>query len=145
MVDVWTPGILAAQLGQRSDNQDWKEQVAHLVTRAHERGDGVAIYANVDLGSPEVGEWQVCTYGSEHAQLETRGTSYFASTADKLDLFTHDSDFIPKRLPDIGGRINWRYYLHAIVPPTEPKAFNDPTTRCCGRDAADCDCPVTVS
>lgn len=28
--------------------------------------------------------------------------------------------------------------------PAKGQALNDPTVTCCGRDAADCDCPVSV-
>lgn len=28
--------------------------------------------------------------------------------------------------------------------PAEGQALSDPTVTCCGRDAADCDCPVSV-
>ena len=58
-----------------------------------ERGDGIAVYRNEDLGHPEVGTIQFVSYGSEAAQLEV--------------------DEPPQTLPDIGGRINWRYRLVA--------------------------------
>lgn len=150
-VDIWTPGILAAQAGEQVKDlpdgfaHDWLASVEALVNKAHGRGDGVAVYTNVDLGHPDIGQWQVVSYGSEASQLETRHAKHFESTREQLKLFGHGEDEIPLTLPDIGGRINWRYYLHAIVPASlEPKAFNDPTTDCCGRDAADCDCAVTV-
>lgn len=36
-------------------------------------------------------------------------------------------------------------YLHALLLPQLDRAFNDPIMDCCGRDAADCDCPVTMT
>lgn len=56
-----------------------------------ERGDGIAIYRNIEFGHSHFGHRQFVSYGSRKAQLET--------------------DEPPKRLPDIGGRINWRYHL----------------------------------
>lgn len=56
-----------------------------------ERGDGVAVYENHDLGHPEVGTKKFISYGSSVAQLET--------------------DTPPNTLPDIGSQINWRYAL----------------------------------
>lgn len=150
-VDIWTPGILATKAGEQASElpegfaRDWLDSVEALVNRAHARGDGVAVYVNVDLGHPDIGQWQVVSYGSEASQLETRKSKHFESTRETLRLFANGEDEIPLTLPDIGGRINWRYYLHAVVPAsTEPKAANDPTTDCCGRDAANCDCAVTV-
>lgn len=59
-----------------------------------DRGDGLAIYRNEDLGHPLLGHLQFVSFGSPAAQLEVL-------TAEEL----------PERLPDIGGRINWRYCL----------------------------------
>lgn len=56
-----------------------------------DRGDGLAIYENHDLGHPELGHIKIVSYGSQTALLET-GTP-------------------PERLPDIGVDINWRYQL----------------------------------
>ncbi len=62
------------------------------------RGDGVAIYENHDLGHPDIGhpdigQCQLVSFGSRAAQLGT--------------------DSPPDRLPDIGGAVNWRYVLIA--------------------------------
>ena len=59
------------------------------------RGDGVAVYEDSDLGSPNLGHRKYVSFGSEAAQLET--------------------DDPPTRLPDIGGSINWRYTLIGTV------------------------------
>jgi hypothetical protein len=62
-----------------------------VVNRWLARGDGVAVYKNVDLGHPEIGHEQFVSFGSPEAQLETNDP--------------------PQRLPDIGNQINWRYSL----------------------------------
>ena len=54
------------------------------------RGDGVAVYQNVDLSHPEIGHLQFASFGSPEA------------------IFPDDP---PDRLPDMNGRINWRYSL----------------------------------
>lgn len=64
------------------------------VQRWFDRGDGVAVYENHDLGHPELGHRKFLSYGSADAQLET--------------------DEPPERLPDIGGAINWRYQLVGV-------------------------------
>jgi len=56
-----------------------------------DRGDGIAVYENHDLSHPEQGHRQFVSYGSPTAQIE--------------------EDYPPKRLPDIGSKINWRYQL----------------------------------
>jgi hypothetical protein len=56
-----------------------------------DRGDGVAVYRNMDLGHPDVGHVQVVSFGSPDAQIEAAVP--------------------PRVLPDIGGQINYRYYL----------------------------------
>jgi hypothetical protein len=63
----------------------------NTIGRWFERGDGVAVYENVDLGHSELGQRKYVSFGSETAQLET--------------------DDPPERLPDIGNAINWRYRL----------------------------------
>lgn len=56
-----------------------------------ERGDGVAVYENEELGHPQAGHVQICSFGSADAQIE--------------------SELPPQRMPDIGPHINWRYSL----------------------------------
>jgi hypothetical protein len=76
-----------------------KQQVLELINKEHHdvvlrwlaRGDGIGVYENHDLGHPDIGHKQFVSFGSAAAQLET--------------------DDPPTRLPDIGGRINWRYSL----------------------------------
>jgi len=55
------------------------------------RGDGIAVYANVEIGHPEAGHRQFLSFGSTEAQIESSDP--------------------PVRLPDIGSKINWRYQL----------------------------------
>jgi hypothetical protein len=62
-----------------------------------ERGDGIAIYENVDLGHYDLGHVKFASFGSPAAQLEV--------------------DEPPQTLPDIGGQINYRYYLKAVYRP----------------------------
>lgn len=57
------------------------------------RGDGAAIYRNMDFNSADLGQIKVTSFGSSRAQLETR--------------------IPPTTLPDIGNTINWRYQLEA--------------------------------
>lgn len=60
-----------------------------------DRGDGMAIYENQDIGHLQLGHRQFVSFGSTAAQLE--------------------SDEPPQRLPDIGNRINWRYQLIGFI------------------------------
>lgn len=55
------------------------------------RGDGIAVYQNHDMSSANLGEVQLASYGSADAQIENQEP--------------------PQKLPDIGGRVNWRYQL----------------------------------
>lgn len=69
-------------------------EVVTKINRWLERGDGVAVYQNEDLGHYELGKRQLVSFGSSEAMLEVEDP--------------------PKRLPDIGGNINWRYQLQGI-------------------------------
>ena len=68
-----------------------RDTVFPMLNRWLARGDGIAVYENVDLGHPELGHKQFVSYGSPSAMLEREEA--------------------PHRLPDIGGAINWRYAL----------------------------------
>lgn len=68
--------------------------VAPTVNKWLERGDGVAIYENKDLSHPECGRRKFVSFGSSACQLE--------------------GEEAPKRLPDIGGEVNWRYQLIGV-------------------------------
>lgn len=65
-----------------------------VINRWLERGDGLAVYENHDLGHSEVGHRQYLSFGSPSAQLEMEDP--------------------PERLPDIGDAINWRYVLVGV-------------------------------
>ena len=75
-----------------------RQELFEMLDQAHretvlrwlERGDGVAVYENHDLGHSNAGHRKFVSFGSSAAQLET--------------------DDPPRRLPDI-GEINWRYQL----------------------------------
>lgn len=64
------------------------------VNRWLARGDGIAVYTNKNMGSPDLGAMQIVSYGSGEAQLET--------------------DAPPARMPDIGGSINYAYWLTGV-------------------------------
>lgn len=76
-----------------------QSEARHQFERWLNRGDGIAVYENVDLGHPELGHRQWISYGSPEAQLE--------------------GDTAPALLPDIGNRINWRYALEGVYRPNE--------------------------
>lgn len=127
MVDVLnTPDFLVA-VKERADRDfdrehatergQWLQSISTLLVRAHERGDGVAVYENADLGHPDLGQWQIVSYGGLDAQLETRED--YGQTEEELatpDYFHVGDDVLRTTLPDIGGRINWRYTLKIVCP-----------------------------
>lgn len=125
-VEVWTAGQLAVLTALHAAKEfdtehaeegvSWVESVAALLGRAHSRGDGVAVYENSELGHPELGQWQILSYGGEEAQLETREDWGEGDLSASPDHFVHGADTLRRTLPDIGGRINWRYTLKAVVP-----------------------------
>lgn len=71
-----------------------RDRAIVLMSSWLERGDGIAVYENQDLGSAEWGHKKFVSFGSKQAQLEVPEP--------------------PKRLPDIGGMIHWRYELIAV-------------------------------
>lgn len=73
------------------DASGWLSQTVELMNRWIQRGDGIAIYENQDLGHRELGDKRFVSFGSAAAQLET--------------------DTPPKQLPDTRTSINWRYVL----------------------------------
>lgn len=132
-VEVWDSVEFLKQVREHADKEfgdghteersSWVKAVNAVLIRAHERGDGVAVYENSDLGHPEIGQWQIASYGGPDAQLETRED--YGQSAEELstpDYFTHGEDTLRTTLPDIGGHINWRYSLKAIVPSYEQDA-----------------------
>lgn len=93
-----TKQLTADELLHMVEEETWPDPDGlHTVTdtfnRWLERGDGVAVYVNRDMESPNLGHRQFVSYGSGEAQLETSDP--------------------PEQLPDIGTAINWRYRLWA--------------------------------
>lgn len=93
--------LTQAELIAALDRSHWA-----TVNRWLERGDGVAVYRNEDLGSRMLGHRQFLSFGSPQAQLE--------------------GDVPPQRLPDIGTAINWRYQLEGTY---RGPALNDGDAR----------------
>lgn len=105
-IEVWNVSdLLRIVREEDAGPSDWIESVRALGVRAHARGDGIAIYVNQDLGHPDLGEWQVCSYGGNESQIVLPATDVYP----------------PVQMPDIGGRINWRYCLRAVVPSYDQK------------------------
>lgn len=116
-VQVWNNVEFSEHLIKASGGDlDWAASVANLTSRAHGRGDGIAVYQNNDLGHPDLGQWQVTSYGGPDAQLETREDWNEGDLTASPDHFVIGQDTLRRTLPDMGGRINWRYTLHAVVP-----------------------------
>lgn len=61
-----------------------------VINRWLARGDGVAVYENVELGHPWAGHRQYVSFGGPEAQIP----------GDP-----------PTKMPDIGPMLNWRYQL----------------------------------
>jgi len=55
-----------------------------------DRGDGIALYENCDLGSMNLSHKQWVSFGSDKARIQGEA---------------------PVRMPDIGSKINWAYTL----------------------------------
>lgn len=68
-----------------------RAEITAQVNRWLERGDGIAVYENWDMGHPDLGELRLISYGSGESALK--------------------SDTPPNILPDWPGVINWRYSL----------------------------------
>ena len=89
-------GIFSLDIVSPNLREDALDEAIEKIDHWLARGDGVAVYENHELGHPELGHKQVVSFGSHLAQLEVY----------EVDL--------PVRLPDIGGRINWRYLLVGV-------------------------------
>lgn len=124
-VQVWTVQEFLQKAGETAEKefagasreeQEWMGSIHRLGEKAHGRGDGIAVYVNQDLGHPAIGQWQVVSFGSEESQLETRRVDTTTKREYLRGTYVYGDDLIPTTLPDIGGRINWRYTLEAVVP-----------------------------
>jgi len=75
--------------------EDLDESNHTIVRRWLDRGDGVAVYENHDLGDPNCGARQFVSFGSKAAKLEVAEP--------------------PARLPMVGSATDWSYRLIATV------------------------------
>jgi hypothetical protein len=91
----YTAAEFRALLAERYE--DFAPEATVSINRWLARGDSVAVYENVDLGHPDLGDIRAVSFGSPAAMFET--------VTDPADL--------PERLPDNipRGAINYRYYL----------------------------------
>lgn len=140
MAENWTQDQL-----ERFVDEQWEDDAPEVLRQMSvwlARGDGVAVYRNADLGHPQVGMPKIVSYGSPYAQLEVdtvhidpeqdperfrrtvgawRGRGYKTEPVPRdgaehpLDVVCPVCSVPPVRLPDIGGAINWRFQLEAIV------------------------------
>ena len=84
------------QLEQLLD-PELREQNMEIIDRWLDRGDHCAVYTNMALDSLGAGHRQFTSFGSKAAQIEPQNC---------------DKDGMPpKRMPDIGSKINWKYQL----------------------------------
>lgn len=94
MAETWSAEKLRTYLREQYGTDAYS--VTSQVNGWLERGDGVAVYENQDLGHPALGDPRLASYGSPAAILEV------------------DEDGLPQRLPDTPKLINWRYQLKAV-------------------------------
>ncbi|MFE6739850.1 hypothetical protein [Streptomyces tubercidicus] len=83
-----------SEWGELDDSPDATRWLWETTTKMNtwlQRGDGIAVYENQDLGHREQGDKRFVSFGSAAAHLET--------------------DAPPKQLPDTRNSINWRYVL----------------------------------
>jgi hypothetical protein len=94
-MEKWNKNKLIDYVNEQYGPDDSPGTLA-VIGRWLARGDGAAIYTNHDLGSHNVGEPRIVSYGSPAAQLEVAEP--------------------PKQLPDgiPSGAINWRFQLDAV-------------------------------
>lgn len=75
---------------------EWLADTIRKVNVWLTRGDGIAVYTNMVMGHPDLGDMKFMSYGSSEATL--------------------NMSELPKTLPDWPGQINWRYQLtHVYV------------------------------
>lgn len=76
-------------------DEEIRDALTRIIGRVQHRGDGLAVYENMELGHPEIGLLYFMSYGSEVSQIETKNP--------------------PTTMPDIGGVIGWRYQLKGVL------------------------------
>jgi len=82
-----------------------RDALQRLCDRAHARGDGVAVYENQEINpgkNSNGGHLQFVSCGGPAAQIEVMPP--------------------PDKMPDIGGNINYCYYLKGVCLPEAPDA-----------------------
>jgi hypothetical protein len=95
-VQEYSPAELAGMLQEAAQgDKRWLANATRVLNQTLERGDKVAVYQNRVLGHPELGHRLYLSYGSPSSQLGTCEP--------------------PEKMPDIGGRIGWRYRLQGVV------------------------------
>jgi hypothetical protein len=99
--------------------EDWPFAIGRVNVWLH-RGDGVAMYENMELGHPDLGSTKITSWGSSAAQLEPfcgvcRGVLEPTETPGEFVHGDGEPDhfpvYPPQRLPDIGDQINFRFVL----------------------------------
>lgn len=94
MVEALSKDQLVELLTQQGYDEKERVSVLAQIQKWKDRGDHAAIYQNADLGSAQVGQCKIISFGGAFAALVTEEP--------------------PTRLPDTDTAINWRYTLHAI-------------------------------
>lgn len=92
-LDVWRKGM-GGPVGEIE-----MFEVDETISRWLAKGLDVLVYQNVELGHPEAGHCQLVGYGKDAV----------------IDPKVYERP--PTTLPDIAGKINWRYQLIGIVEP----------------------------
>jgi hypothetical protein len=91
----------------------YRPAAASVISRVNawlRRGDGIAVYENLDMSHPDLGQCRLTSYGSPAAQLEAQSP--------------------PEQLPDgLGGGINWRYRLTGTYRGAELGPHHEQETR----------------
>lgn len=91
MVREWSRDELIEHLKAKGgDDPSYFNDACRMINKWLVRGDGAAIYQNELIGASPL-DTEIVSFGSPKTQLETESP--------------------PSQMPDIGNRINWRYWL----------------------------------
>lgn len=94
MKDLQAVDILAYLERVSGGDEELRDYNRALINRWVSRGDGVAVYENLDLSHYELGKAQLVSFGSGESMLP--------------------GPVPPVQMPDIGNAINWRYRLVGV-------------------------------